>query len=84
MMPDATVRNDKHHQTHGGTSMLYFLLEIIIIVYGLLLAVKPDFWWKVTNKNPNQTPPHSYLRNTRIMGVIFAALGVILLLLTLI
>ncbi len=64
--------------------MLYFLLEIIIIVYGLLLAVKPDFWWKVTNKNPNQTPPHSYLRNTRIMGVIFAALGVILLLLTLI
>ena len=64
--------------------MLYFLLEIIIIVYGLLLAVKPDFWWKVTNKNPNQAPPHSYLRNTRIMSVIFAALGVILLLLTLI
>lgn len=63
--------------------MFYYLLEIIIIIYGLLLAVKPDFWWKVTNKRPDQKPPHSYLRNTRIMGIVFATLGAILLLLSL-
>ena len=64
--------------------MFYFLLELIIIVYGILLAVKPDFWWKMTNKNPNQTPPHSYIRNTRVMGIVFVVLGAILLLLSLI
>lgn len=64
--------------------MFYFLLELIIIVYGILLAIKPDFWWKMTNKNPNQTPPHSYIRNTRVMGIVFVVLGAILLLLSLI
>ena len=63
--------------------MFYYLLEIIIVIYGILLAVKPDLWWKVTNKNTNQKPPHSYLGNTRIMGIVFAVIGVILLLLSL-
>ncbi len=63
--------------------MFYFLLEIIIIAYGILLAVKPDIWWKVMNKNPNQKPPHSYLRNTRVMGIVFAVIGAVLLVLSL-
>lgn len=62
---------------------LYLLFEIIILGYGLLLTVKPDLWWKVTNQKRGQTPPHSYLRNTRIMGIVFAVIGALLLLLSL-
>lgn len=61
----------------------YLLLEIIILGYGVLLICKPDLWWKLTNQNRGQTPPHSYLRNTRIMGILFAVIGAVLLLLSL-
>ena len=63
---------------------LYILLDILILAYGLLLAIKPDFWWKKTTRNAGQTPPHSYLRNTRIMGILFAVIGAVLLVLSLI
>lgn len=63
---------------------LYILLELLILAYGLLLSIKPGFWWKKTNKNANQTPPDSYLRNTRIMGILFAVIGTVLLILSLI
>lgn len=81
--PDIIQAISQEYYTEETTMSFYLIMDIFILAYGLLLAFRPSFWWKRTNRNRGQTPPDSYLRNTRITGIVFAAIGAVLLVLLL-
>ena len=52
---------------------------IIILAVGLLMALAPSFWWEITEswKSNATEPSDSYLRLTRIEGIVFSLVSIV-------
>lgn len=57
---------------------MVYLGGIFVIVIGLIMALAPAAWWEITEswKSNGTEASDSYLRHTRIGGVVFTVLGV--------
>ena len=57
---------------------------VIIFVLGMFIFLKPDLVWKLTEawkSNRADEPSELYLKTTKIGGILFALLGVVMIIL---
>ena len=54
---------------------------ILIFALGIFLFLKPDLWWKLTEEWKSYRadgPSELYLKNIKIGGILFAMLGIVM------
>jgi len=59
---------------------MLLLLSIFVLGVGLLMSVKPDIWWEITEswKSYDATEPSDfYVKTTRFGGCFFALCGIV-------
>lgn len=67
--------------------MLWYLLgSLLVTILGVFLFLKPDLWWKLTERWKSyraDEPSDFYILSTRIGGAAVAVIGIVLVVLSL-
>lgn len=67
--------------------MLWYLLgSLLVTILGAFLFLKPDLWWKLTERWKSyraDEPSDFYILSTRIGGAAVAVIGIVLVVLSL-